>query len=67
MKIEQGLQCVSKGPGGHYVVGQSGKAAAVAEFELLFPKGGKIARLLSDLTVAIIYSAAYTAFGKIKL
>ena len=40
--------CV-KGPGGHYVVGQSGNAAAVAEFELLFPEVGKIARLLSDL------------------
>ena len=49
MKIEQGLQCVSKGPGGHYVVGQSGNAAAEAEFELLFPEVGKIARLLSDL------------------
>lgn len=49
MKMEQGLQCVSKGPGGHYVVGQSGNAAAVAEFELLFPEVGKIARLLSDL------------------
>ena len=32
MKMEQGLQCVSKGSGGHYVVGQSGNAA-VAEFE----------------------------------
>ena len=47
MKMEQGLQCVSKGPGGHYVVGLSGNAAAVAEFELLFPEAGKIASLLS--------------------
>ena len=27
MKMEQGLQCVSKGPGGHFVVGLSGNAA----------------------------------------
>ena len=31
------------------MVGQSGNAAAVAEFELLCPEVGKIARLLSDL------------------
>ena len=37
MKKEQSLQCVSKGPGGHYVVGLSGNTAAVKEFELLFP------------------------------
>ena len=46
---EQCLECVSKGPGGHYVVGLSGNAAAVAEFELLFPEAGKIASLLSSL------------------
>ena len=50
MKVEQGLQCVSKGPRGRYVVGQSGNAAAVTEFELLFPEVGKIASLLSVLT-----------------
>ena len=49
MKMEQGLQCVSKGPGGHFVVGLSGNAAAVAEYELLFPEAGKIASLLSML------------------
>ena len=49
MKMEQSLQCVSKGPGGHYVVGLSGNAAAVAEFELLFPEVSKIASLLSKL------------------
>ena len=49
MKMEQVLQCVSKGPGGHYIVGKSGNAAAVAEFELLFPEVGKIASLLSVL------------------
>ena len=50
MKMEQGLQCVSKGPGGHYVVGVSGNAAAVAEFELLFHEVGKIASLIAELT-----------------
>ena len=47
MEMEQGLQCVSKGPCGYYIVGQSGNAAAVAELELLFPEVDKIARLLS--------------------
>ena len=32
-----------------YVVGQSGNAATVGEFELLFPEVGKIASLLSVL------------------
>ena len=41
--------CVN-GPRGRYMVGQSGNEAAVAEFELLFPKVGKIASLLSVLT-----------------
>ena len=50
MKMEQSLQCVSKGPGGHFVVGLSGNAAAVAEFELLFQETGQIASLLSFLT-----------------
>ena len=35
MKMEQTLQCVSKGPGGHYVVGLTGNAAAVAEFAFI--------------------------------
>ena len=50
MKMELGLQCFSKGPGGHYVVGVSGNAAAVAEFELLFHEVGKIASLITELT-----------------
>ena len=50
MKVEQTVQCVLKGPGGHYVVGQTGNAAAVAEFELLFHEVGSIASLLSVLT-----------------
>ena len=36
MKLEQSINRFSKGPGGHVVVGNSGDAAAVAEFELLF-------------------------------
>ena len=40
MKNEQCLQKVSKGPGGHFVVGQTKKPAAVAEFEFLFHEVG---------------------------
>ena len=36
MKVEQTIQRVSKGPGGHYVVGATRNVSAVAEFELLF-------------------------------
>ena len=36
MKVEQTIQRVSKGPGGHYVMGATRNASAVAEFELLF-------------------------------
>ena len=36
MKVEQSLQKVSTGPGGHHVVGETRKPAAVAEFELLY-------------------------------
>ena len=50
MKNEQSLQKVSKGPAGHYVVGQTRKPAAVAEFELLFHEIGEISSLLGFLT-----------------
>lgn len=43
MKVEQTIQRVSKGPGGHYVVGATRNAAAMTEFELLFHKIGFIA------------------------
>ena len=50
MKVEQTIQRVGKGPGGHYVVGQTRKAAAVAEFELLFHEVGNIVAALNLLT-----------------
>ncbi len=50
MKVEQTIQRVSKGPGGHYVVGATRNASAVAEFELLFHEIGSITNLLNVLT-----------------
>ncbi|KAL8619946.1 hypothetical protein ACOMHN_015228 [Nucella lapillus] len=50
MKVEQTIQRVSKGPGGHYVVGATRNAASVAEFELLFHEIGCITNLLNQLT-----------------
>ena len=50
MKVEQTTQRVSKGPGGHYVVGQTRKAGAVAEFELLYHEIGSITYILNVLT-----------------
>ena len=50
MKVEQSIQKVSKGPGGHYVVGETRKHEAVAEFELLYHEIGAIANLLGFLT-----------------
>lgn len=50
MKVEQTIQRVSKGPGGHYVVGETRNAGAVAEFELLFHEIGSITNLLNLLT-----------------
>ena len=38
MKVEQTTPQVGKGPSGHYVVGKTRNATAVAEFELLFMK-----------------------------
>ncbi|KAL8620077.1 hypothetical protein ACOMHN_015359 [Nucella lapillus] len=50
MKVKQTIQQVSKGPGGHYVVGATRNAASVAEFELLFHEIGCITNLLNQLT-----------------
>lgn len=50
MKVEQTIQKVSKGPGGHYVVGATRNASAVAEFELLFHEIGSITNVLNFLT-----------------
>ncbi len=50
MKVEQTIQRVSKGPGGHYVVGATRNASAVAEFELLFHEIWSITNLLNLLT-----------------
>ncbi|KAH3722041.1 hypothetical protein DPMN_064990 [Dreissena polymorpha] len=50
MKVEQTIQRVSKGPGGHYVVEETRNVGAVAEFELLFHEIGSIISLLNFLT-----------------
>ena len=51
MKVEQTIQRVSKGPGGHYVVGATRNAGAVVEFfELLFHEIRYITNLLNFLT-----------------
>ncbi|KAH3737371.1 hypothetical protein DPMN_043954 [Dreissena polymorpha] len=49
MKVEQTIQRVSKSPG-HYVVGETCNAGAVAQFELLFHEIGSITSLLNHLT-----------------
>ncbi|KAH3705184.1 hypothetical protein DPMN_080250 [Dreissena polymorpha] len=50
MNVEQTIQRVSKGPGGHYVVRETRNAAAVAEFEILFHEVGYITSCLNFLT-----------------
>lgn len=50
MKVKQTIQRLSKGPGGHVVVGAKHKANAVAEFELLFDEIGMIIDVLKFLT-----------------
>ena len=50
MKVEQTIQRVSKGPGGHFVVGATRNAGTVAEFELLYHEIGSITDLLDQLT-----------------
>ena len=50
MKVEQTIQRVSKGPGGHYAVGATRNVNAVTEFELLFHEIGSITNILNFLT-----------------
>ena len=50
MKVEQTIQRVSNGHGGHYVVGATRNASALAEFELLFHEIGSITNLLNFIT-----------------
>ncbi|KAG0712847.1 hypothetical protein GWK47_017514 [Chionoecetes opilio] len=52
MKVEQTILRVSKGPGGHYVMGVTRNASAVAEFELLYHEIeiGSITNVLNFLT-----------------
>jgi len=42
MKVQQTIQQVSNGPGGHYVVGATRNATAMEQFELLFHEVGSI-------------------------
>jgi len=50
MKVQQTIQRVSNGPGGHYVVGATRNATDMAQFKLLFREVGSITRLLNFLT-----------------
>lgn len=50
MKVEHSVQKVSKGPGGQYVVGETRKPAAVAEFEVLYHEIRALANRLGHLT-----------------
>lgn len=50
IKAQHSLQKVSKGPDGHYVVGETRKPAAVAEFEFFYHEIRDIANLLAHLT-----------------
>ncbi len=50
MKVEQTIQRVSKGPGGHQVVGATRNIGAVSEFNLLFHEIGPITSLVNHLT-----------------
>ena len=50
MKVKQTIQRVLKGPGGHFVVGTTHNANAVAEFELFFHEIGMITDILNFLT-----------------
>ena len=50
MKMEQTVQRVSKGPGGHFVVGATLKISAVSEFELLYHEIGSITNVLNIVT-----------------
>ena len=48
MKLEQTINRSEKGPGGHVIVGSSGDASIVAEFELLFHKITGITNLFTN-------------------
>lgn len=50
MKVEQTIQGASKDPGGHYVVGATHNANAVAEFVLLFHEISMVTDILNLLT-----------------
>ena len=50
MKVEQGIQQVSKGPDGHYVVSETRKAGAVVEFAMLYHEIASITHLLYEVT-----------------
>ena len=43
MKVEQTSQRMSKGPGGHHVVGAARNASTMAEFEVVLNEIGSIA------------------------
>ena len=47
MKLEKTINRYEKGPGGHVIVGSSGDASIVAEFELLFHEITGITNLLN--------------------
>ena len=49
MKVKQTIQRVSNCIGGHYVVGATRNASAVAESDLLFKEIGSITNLISTI------------------
>ena len=51
MRHEQSGQRVSKGPGGHFVVGATHKVSAVSEFELIYHEIGAICSTLNTVTI----------------
>ena len=50
MRHEQSGQRVSKGPGGHFVVGATHKVSVVSEFELIYHEIGAICSTLNSVT-----------------
>ena len=50
MRLEQSVQRVSKGPGGHFVVGATHKINVVSEFELIYHEIGSICTALNTVT-----------------
>ena len=49
LKLEQSINRCSQGPGGHVVVGSSGKVSVVAEFDILYHEMLALHNLFSDL------------------